>query len=196
MLAFTSALACLSAIISGVAPVFGLKGVAPGDALKDGGRGMAGERRFSVRGALVIGQIAVSFTLVVAAGLFLRTFASLNQLPLGLRAAVSARRGVEPAGGRRNRRGARRARRASARGGGRGPGRALGVRVREQDSDRRRQIRPPAGWPSAARNSCKPARRCGSTSRHQAGSTPWASPSGSAGTSRPETAWGAVLWRS
>jgi predicted permease len=44
---------------------------------------MAGDRRFAVRGALVVAQIAVSFVLVIAAGLFLRTFASLNQLPLG-----------------------------------------------------------------------------------------------------------------
>ena len=51
--------------------------------LKDAGRGIAGDGRFSVRGALVVAQIAVSFVLVVAAGLFLRTFASLNQLPLG-----------------------------------------------------------------------------------------------------------------
>jgi predicted permease len=36
-----------------------------------------------VRSTLVVAQIAVSLALVVAAGLFLRTFASLNQLPLG-----------------------------------------------------------------------------------------------------------------
>ena len=36
-----------------------------------------------MRGALVVAQLAVSFILVIAAGLFLRTFASLSQLPLG-----------------------------------------------------------------------------------------------------------------
>ena len=36
-----------------------------------------------MRSTLVVAQIAVSLVLVVAAGLFLRTFASLNQLPLG-----------------------------------------------------------------------------------------------------------------
>ena len=36
-----------------------------------------------MRGTLVVAQIAISLVLVVAAGLFLRTFASLNQLPLG-----------------------------------------------------------------------------------------------------------------
>src|SRR6476469_6197231 len=83
VLAFTSALAGVSAIVAGVAPVFGLKGIAPGEALKDAGRTIAGDRRFAARGTLVIAQIAVSLVLVVAAGLFLRTFVSLNRLPLG-----------------------------------------------------------------------------------------------------------------
>jgi putative ABC transport system permease protein len=83
VLVFTATLACLCAISAGVAPMFALKSVAPGEALKSAGRAMAGDRRFAVRGALVVAQIAVSFVLVIAAGLFLRTFASLNQLPLG-----------------------------------------------------------------------------------------------------------------
>ncbi len=83
VLGFTAALACLSAITAGVAPVIGLRSVTPGGALKDAGRGIAGDRRFAVRSMLVVVQIAVSLVLVVAAGLFLRTFASLNQLPLG-----------------------------------------------------------------------------------------------------------------
>jgi predicted permease len=83
VLAFTAALACSSAIAAGVAPVLGLKSVGPGEALETAGRGIAGDRRSAVRSALVIAQLGVSLVLVVAAGLFLRTFASLNQLPLG-----------------------------------------------------------------------------------------------------------------
>jgi putative ABC transport system permease protein len=83
VLVFTTTLACLCAISAGVAPMFAVKNVAPGDALKSAGRAMAGDRRFAVRGALVVAQIAISFVLVIAAGLFLRTFASLSQLPLG-----------------------------------------------------------------------------------------------------------------
>jgi putative ABC transport system permease protein len=83
VLVFAAALACLCAISAGVAPMIAVKSVAPGEALKGAGRAMAGDRRFAVRGALVVAQIAVSFVLVIAAGLFLRTFASLNQLPLG-----------------------------------------------------------------------------------------------------------------
>jgi predicted permease len=83
VLGFTAALACLSAITAGVAPVIGLRSVTAGGALKDAGRGIAGDRRLAVRSTLVVAQIAVSLVLIVAAGLFLRTFASLNRLPLG-----------------------------------------------------------------------------------------------------------------
>ena len=83
VLVFTTTLACLCAISAGFAPMLAVKNVAPGEALKSAGRAMAGDRRFAVRGALVVAQIAVSFVLVIAAGLFLRTFASLSQLPLG-----------------------------------------------------------------------------------------------------------------
>jgi putative ABC transport system permease protein len=83
VLVFTATLACLCAISAGVAPMLAVKGVAPGEALKSAGRAMAGDRRFAVRSALIVAQIAVSFVLVIAAGLFLRTFASLSQLPLG-----------------------------------------------------------------------------------------------------------------
>jgi len=83
VLVFTATLTCLCAISAGMAPMIGVKSVAPGEALKDAGRAMAGDRRYAVRGALVVAQLAVSFILVIAAGLFLRTFASLSQLPLG-----------------------------------------------------------------------------------------------------------------
>lgn len=83
LLVFTAVLTCLCAISASVAPMIGVKSVAPGEALKSAGRAIAGDRRFAVRGALVIAQLAVSFVLVIAAGLFLRTFASLSRLPLG-----------------------------------------------------------------------------------------------------------------
>jgi putative ABC transport system permease protein len=83
VLAFTAALACASAMVAGVAPVLGLTSIAVGEALKDAGRGLAGDRRLAVRGTLVVAQIALSLMLVTAAGLFLRSFASLNRLPLG-----------------------------------------------------------------------------------------------------------------
>ncbi len=83
VLAFTVVVACASALVAGVAPVLSLKSVAPGEALKDAGRSIAGDRRFAVRGALVVTQVALSLVLIVAAGLFLRTFATLSRMPLG-----------------------------------------------------------------------------------------------------------------
>jgi putative ABC transport system permease protein len=109
VLVFTAALACLSALIAGVAPALGLNGVDPGDALKSSDRGIAGDSRFSVRGMLVVLQIAVSFALVIAAGLFLRTFASLNKLPLGFEAEplLVAELELQAGGGMPQERGAR-----------------------------------------------------------------------------------------
>lgn len=83
VLAFTAGVTCLSALVAGVAPVLGLQSIAAGEVLRDAGRGMAGERRVAVRSTLVVVQIAVSLVLVTGAGLFLRTFVSLNRLPLG-----------------------------------------------------------------------------------------------------------------
>ncbi len=109
VLAFTAALACLSALIAGAAPALGLKTVDPGEALKDSARGIAGDGRFSVRGMLVVAQIAVSFSLVVAAGLFLHTYSSLNQLPLGFvpEPLLVAELNLQPGGGPAQERGAR-----------------------------------------------------------------------------------------
>jgi predicted permease len=83
VLGFTAALAGLTAIVAGVAPALGLRRVAPNDALKDSGRSIAGDRRFTIRGVLVVAQVALSLMLVVAAGLFLQTFRSLSDVPLG-----------------------------------------------------------------------------------------------------------------
>ena len=96
-------------LIAGVAPVLGLRSVGPGDALKDAGRAIAGDRRFAVRSTLVVAQIAVSLVLVVAAGLFLRTFASLNRLPLGFvpQPLLVAELNLQASGGPPEARGAR-----------------------------------------------------------------------------------------
>jgi putative ABC transport system permease protein len=83
VLGFTAALAAFTAVMAGVVPALGVKGVGPGEALKDAGRGIAGDRRFVVRGLLVVAQVALSLVLVVGAGLFLRTFTAVTRVPLG-----------------------------------------------------------------------------------------------------------------
>jgi predicted permease len=84
VLGFTAAAALIATFLFGLAPALGLGRVEPNDALKDHHRAVAGDgRRLGLRNALVVAQVALSFALVVAAGLFVRTFATLTSTPLG-----------------------------------------------------------------------------------------------------------------
>ncbi len=82
VLAFTGAVAVVTALLFGVAPAMTTRRLAPMDALKEQGRGRSGGRHRLVS-PLVVVQIALSLVLVVGAGLFLRTFAKLATIDLG-----------------------------------------------------------------------------------------------------------------
>lgn len=104
VIAFTASIATLTALLFGTVPALRGSRVEPGDALKQQGRAIAGEPRFGLGSALVIGQVALSLVLVVGAGLFMRTFAALSTLHLGfqpdpiLEVDVNAKRSVAAAG--------------------------------------------------------------------------------------------------
>jgi predicted permease len=83
VLVFTMAVTIVTALLFGVAPAFRAAGTAPIDALKEHGRGAVRDGRVSIASALVVAQVALSLVLVVAAGLFMRTFSSLASLHLG-----------------------------------------------------------------------------------------------------------------
>jgi predicted permease len=83
VLAFTAVVALATSLIFGLAPAAGVSGVAPHEALKAEARGVIGDRRWSLKNVLVIGQVALSLSLVVAAALFLRTFSALTTSDLG-----------------------------------------------------------------------------------------------------------------
>ena len=83
VLAFTSVVAIVTALLFGTAPAFRAAAVAPMEAMKEHGRGTTSARRLSATNVLVIAQVALSVVLVVAAGLFLRTFRSLATVHLG-----------------------------------------------------------------------------------------------------------------
>jgi predicted permease len=83
VLAFTAAIGIAVALLFGVVPALGASRIAPIEAMREHGRGTASERGIGVGGALVAGQVALSFVLVVAAGLFIRTFTSLATLNVG-----------------------------------------------------------------------------------------------------------------
>ena len=84
VLAFTSGLAILTCILFGLTPALQASGTAPGEVMKATSRAVtSGPRRFGLRRALVVSQVALSLVLVVAAVLFVRTFSNLVNLDAG-----------------------------------------------------------------------------------------------------------------
>jgi putative ABC transport system permease protein len=77
MLAFAVGVAITTVVLFGVVPAVRASNLAPMDALKAHARGASGDRWVGLPGALVIGQVALSVVLVVAAGLLVRTVMSL-----------------------------------------------------------------------------------------------------------------------
>jgi putative ABC transport system permease protein len=87
VLAFTAAIAILTGVLFGLAPVIQVATGNLHDMLKLGARGAAGSlRRHRTRSALVVVEVALSLVLLVAAGLLLRSFASLQKVDPGFRA--------------------------------------------------------------------------------------------------------------
>jgi len=82
-LAFTLAVGTLTAVFFGVAPALRGTRVQPSDALKQQGRGAGGATYGRLGHALVVAQVGLSLVLLVAAGLFLRTFTTLAHRDLG-----------------------------------------------------------------------------------------------------------------
>src|SRR5688572_6088429 len=82
VLGFTVAIAAVTALLFGIAPAFRAARVTPIDALKDRARAAAG-RRSGLMAWLIPVQVALSLILLVAAGLFVRSFTSLTDRELG-----------------------------------------------------------------------------------------------------------------
>jgi putative ABC transport system permease protein len=76
-------LALLTSLIFGMAPAFYALRVDMVSMLKDGQRTGGSTRKTPLGSMLVVGQIAVSLTLLVAAGLFVRSLRQAERLPLG-----------------------------------------------------------------------------------------------------------------
>src|SRR5437868_4402883 len=84
VLGFTAALAIFTCLLFGLTPALQAAGTAPGDAMKASSRSLTtGGRRFSLRRALVVSQMALSLVLLVGALLFVRTFRNLATLDTG-----------------------------------------------------------------------------------------------------------------
>ena len=83
VLAFTAAVAIATALFFGTMPALRAAAAQPQDALREHGRGVYGDSRMRLGAALVVAQITLSLMLVVAAGLFVRTFSQLADRRLG-----------------------------------------------------------------------------------------------------------------
>jgi predicted permease len=83
VLTFTVLLSLLSSLLFGLAPAWRATDLTLSSELKSGGRGMKSGGRMNLGRLLVVSQVALSLLLVVGAGLFLRSFQNLAELPLG-----------------------------------------------------------------------------------------------------------------
>jgi putative ABC transport system permease protein len=83
VLAFALAMTVLATLVSGTAPAFQASRLALMDALKQQKRTTAVGRCGALAGWPLIVQVALSLVLMVAAGLFVRTFVALTKRPLG-----------------------------------------------------------------------------------------------------------------
>src|SRR5712671_3323551 len=86
VLLFTLAVAALTAIVFGLAPALQVVRRDLNDRLRDTGKGTSGGSAHShLRNAVVVLEVAVSLTLLVGAGLLMRSFVALREVHLGLK---------------------------------------------------------------------------------------------------------------
>ena len=87
VLAFTLCVAVLTALVFGLAPALQSSRRDLNDSLRDSSKGMSGGFRGRwLRDAVVVMEVALSLTLLIGAGLLMRSFVALREVNLGLRA--------------------------------------------------------------------------------------------------------------
>jgi predicted permease len=82
VLAFTFGVSVLTGLLFGLLPAFTRRTDA---SVKDAGHRTVGSRRLGARNALIVAQVAISFVLLVGAGLLVRSFVKLQQVDAGFR---------------------------------------------------------------------------------------------------------------
>ena len=80
---YAIAVAGLTGIVFGLAPALQASKADLQEALKEGGRGMAGGTRAWIRNTLVVAEVALSLLLLIGASLFVRSFLNLQQANSG-----------------------------------------------------------------------------------------------------------------
>ena len=85
VLAWTLGVTLLTSVLFGIVPAFEATRLNLNDALKEGGKGADahGSRSRRLRGALVVGEVALALMLLVGAGLLVKSFAQLRKIDTG-----------------------------------------------------------------------------------------------------------------
>jgi predicted permease len=84
VLAFTVLVAAITGLVFALVPLFHVRADRVGQAVKEAGsRTTAGGARVMVRSALVVAEVALAVTLVVGAGLLIRSFMNLMRVDMG-----------------------------------------------------------------------------------------------------------------
>jgi len=87
VLAFTLGVAVLTALLFGLVPALQSSQRDVSNPLRDSGKGVSGGfRGMRLRDAVVVMEVALSLTLLIGAGLLMRSFVTLRQVDLGLQA--------------------------------------------------------------------------------------------------------------
>jgi len=96
-LGFTLLAAVLTGVLFGLLPALQVPSFAVGETLKDGSRGSSGgQGRAWVRNALVVSEVAFACTLLVGAGLLMRSFVRVLDVNLGFQPERAAVLRVDP----------------------------------------------------------------------------------------------------
>lgn len=86
VLLFALGVAVATALLFGLAPALQISGRNLNAPLRDGGKGVAGGvRQNRIRGLVVATEVALSLTLLIGAGLLMRSFIALREVHLGLK---------------------------------------------------------------------------------------------------------------
>ena len=84
VLAWTLGVTLLTSVLFGIVPALEATRVNLNDALKEGGKGAGGgSRSRRLRGALVVGEVALALMLLVGAGLLIKSFAQIRKIDTG-----------------------------------------------------------------------------------------------------------------
>ncbi len=83
VLLFSIGLTLGTVFLFGLAPALSAAARGPGEALSAGGRTTGGKRRVTLNRILVVAEVGLSLTLLVGAGLLLRSFTNLRRVELG-----------------------------------------------------------------------------------------------------------------